>query len=117
MPVPHHDDISRLNERPTMEEFIVLKSKGGKNPVRIIDRIGTKYTELCTLLLQDEDGELIKTIVKDEKGITKDITREILRRWLSVGGAQATWKVLVDVLMKVEQQTLADDIVAALQPT
>lgn len=100
-----------------MEEFTYLKSKGDRNPVRIIDRIGTKYTKLCTILLEDKDGELIKTIKEDAAGKADEINREILRRWLSSRGAQATWKVFTDVLMKVEQVALAEDIVAALHPT
>ena len=103
-----------MNERPTMNDLIILKRKGG-NPVRIIGRIGKRHTDLGTILLEDEFGTVMETIKENAGGNTEKINREMLRRWLAGNGAPVTWKVLVDALLEIKEKALADDIVDALR--
>lgn len=103
-----------MNERPTMNQLSVLEWKGG-NAVRIIERIGTKHAEVGTILLKDEHGVVMEIIKENARGNCEATNREMLRRWLAGSGAPVTWKVLVDTLVKVKEDILANDIVAALQ--
>ena len=96
-----------------MNDLTILKRTGG-DPVRIIERIGKRHTELGTILLKDEFGTLMETIKEDTGGNTEKTNREMLRQWLAGNGTPVTWKVLVDALVEIKEKALADDIVDAL---
>ena len=67
------------------------------------------------MLLQDDDGDTVATIVKEKREVAKDINREIIQRWLQKKGKKPiTWGTLVEVLEAVELNVLAEDIREAL---
>ena len=60
--------------------------------MRIIERIGSKNTELGHFLLNDEDGSIMETIVDNTRGNNEAVNREMFRRWLAGSGVQpVTW--------------------------
>ena len=106
----------QMYDRPTLNELLVLKGRD-KESVRIIERIGDRYYEFGTYLLSDDHGALLKTIAANTNGNVEAINREILTRWINGQGVKdVTWRVLVHALrVGPKLNTLADDIVAALQ--
>ena len=106
-----------MNERPTMKQLNMLERRDGRDPVRIITRIGNEYAQLGIFLLNDEDGAVMTIIKENSRGNVEDINREMLRRWLAGAGADVSWKVLVETLKNCKLKVLAEDIVDALQHT
>ena len=104
-----------LNERPKMNQLVILERSGGHDPVRIIERIGAQNSEIGTILLNDERGVIMDTIKHNARGNVEATNKEMFRRWLAGGGAEVSWKVLVDTLEKLQFKALADDIVDALR--
>ena len=105
-----------MHERPSMIQLSMLeRGAGGGKPVRIIERIGSKNTELGHFLLNDEDGSIMETIVDNTRGNNEAVNREMFRRWLAGSGVQpVTWKKLVEALERFKLKELANDIVDAL---
>ena len=103
-----------MNKKPTMNQLMILKPKGGGSEVRITERIGTKFYELGTILLKDDYAKIMETVKENERGNVDKINTDLLRRWLNGNGAPVTWKVLVDALEDIKEKELADDIVKAL---
>ena len=103
-----------MNERPTMDQLVILERNGGGNPVRIIERLGAQNFEVGTFLLKDNKGVIMDTIRHNSRGNAEAMNREMFRRWLAGSGASVSWKVLVDTLDRYRLKTLADDIVHAL---
>ena len=100
-----------MNDRPTMDQLVILEPKEGGNPVRIIERLGAQNFEVGTFLLKDNKGVIMDTIRHNSRGNAEAMNREMFRRWLTGSGASVSWKVLVDTLDRYRLKTLADDIV------
>ena len=91
---------------PTMPKLIRLN---------IFEKIGSKYEDFGILLLEDEEGEKVKAIEKEQRGEAVSINREIFREWLRRRGATpVSWRTLVNVLNDVGLKTLATDITNTL---
>jgi hypothetical protein len=105
-----------MYDRPTLIELQDLKRRD-KDSVRIIERIGNRYSELGTYLLNDEHGTLLQTIETNANGKVEAINREIFTRWINGEGIKdVNWRTLVHALrVGPKLNTLADDIVAALE--
>ena len=103
-----------MNNRPTMDQLVILEPKEGGNPVRIIERLGAQNFEVGTFLLKDNKGVIMDTIRHNARGNAEAMNREMFRRWLAGSGASVSWKVLVDTLDRYRLKTLADDIVDTL---
>ena len=112
----HTEHFSQMYDRPTLIELQDLK-RIDKDSVRIIDRIGDRYSEFGTYLLNDKHGALLKTIERDANGKVETINREILTRWINGQGIKdVNWRTLVHALREGPKlNTLANDIVAALE--
>lgn len=104
-----------MNNMPTIPELHNLERKDSGEPVRIMERIGSKYAVLATYLLNDDRGNKLETIEANAEDI-EEINRKIFNSWLAIKGKAATWGTLVQALRKQSQLNgLADDIVSALQ--
>ena len=79
----------------------------------IISEIGTKYIQLGTLLLRDENGKLMEIIDHDERKIHEKVLR-VLREWLDGKGLKVTWGTLLKVLKMMELNSLAENIACSL---
>lgn len=99
-----------------MPQLQSLERKDGGQSIRIMKSIGANYDELGTYLLNDDNGQLLKTIKTDANGDVMEINRRIFHDWLAGKGKQVSWKTLVYALKEISQlKTLADGIVSALQ--
>ena len=79
-----------------------LRERDGEG-LNIINRIGTTYRMLGTMLLNDDTGATTEAIEQRFNQKASDINYEILRRWLQGGGkTPVTWMTLVRVLKQVE---------------
>ena len=82
--------------------------------VQIMDRIGSDYNTLGTYLLNDEYGEIMRTIKRDYK-FTAEILGEVFHRWIKGQGEKDgkkvnTWETLVTCLKRSQLMALADEI-------
>ena len=88
----------------------MMKGADGK-PLKIIETVAAgDYVTFGMCLLQDENGEQVKLIKKDNEG-AKDITEAILQKWLTSGGAPTrTYQHLIECLEQSELGALAEKI-------
>ena len=101
----------RCSERPTLQQLLKCPVKGERKHVSIPSEIGSRYSEFGVFLLNDSTGNIVDSIVKENRGNIADINREIFRRWLTGQGKKpVTWKILADVLCDVHLNELANDI-------
>ena len=67
--------------------------------MNLAEKIGVNYCEFGILLLEDDDGDLITAIEKEQGKSASDINRQVFRLWLKGNGRQpVTWATLVAVL-------------------
>ena len=98
-----------LASRPTLPLLINFKTSG--TTINILKEIGTNYSALGPLLLNDNSGEVIKAIVSEHQRNVDAINQEILTRWLKGSGKQpVAWSTLIEVLKDVELLELAEMI-------
>lgn len=100
-------------ERPNLLNLLNFPSKNGN--INIPKKISTKYLMFGILLLNDETGADIKTIVTRYREDAEQINLEILRLWIEGKGKPLSWDVLIDVLRTTGLGTLASDINDGLQ--
>ena len=97
------------DDRPTLP---TLRDFPGKDRhIDIAAQIGTDYSKLGTLLLDDNSGKKVDNIVKSKLGDSVDIAVAILKVWVKgKGRTPVTWQTLVTCLRKTGLNVLADDI-------
>ena len=101
-------------DQPTLPELIDFKTSTGS--ISIVNRIGTHYDVLGTLLLQDNDGAVTQSIRDQYQRDAAKINYEILKQWIQGGGRQPVqWSTLIEVLKKIELSELAKTIEESLQ--
>ena len=77
--------------------------------------MGTYYTDLGLILLDDEDGSIVDQITSQYQLNAVNITREIVKRWIRGEGKQpVTWKTLTDALTAIGLTELAKSILESL---
>ena len=99
---------------PTMLQLTQLDAQEIGVSVRIMDRIGSDYNTLGTYLLNDEYGEIMRTIKRDYK-FTEEILDEVFHRWIKGQGQKDgkkmnNWETLVACLKRSQLMALADEI-------
>ena len=85
-----------------------------------MQEIGTHYSALCPLLLNDNNGAVTSSVTSQHHHNPDAINQDILIRWLQGQGKQpVTWFTLICVLRDVELSELArgieEDLVAQMQ--
>ena len=79
--------------------------------VNLAEKIGVNYHDFGVLLLEDNAGDLISSIVTEQRGNAYGINREVFILWLRGKGKQpVTWNTLVTVLHDIGLDKLAKDI-------
>ena len=92
-----------LKRRPCLPKYynIAARSADGK-AVKIIRGIGTKYPQFGTLLLNDDNGELVSALEHQHHHNTECINHAILAKWLEGNGREPrNWATLVSVLREM----------------
>ena len=83
--------------------------------MNIMQRVGTQYTFLGLILLEDEDGSIVDQITTQHQLNAVNITLEIVKRWIRGEGKQpVTWKTLTDTLTAIGLTELAKSILESL---
>ena len=83
--------------------------------MNIMQRVGTQYTFLGLILLEDEDGSIVDQITSQYQLNAVNITLEIVKRWIRGEGKQpVTWKTLTDALSAIGLTELAKSILESL---
>ena len=87
-----------LTRKPTLPELLNFTTSSGST-VNIVQWIGTCYSTLGPLLLNDDNGSITSSITSQYQQNADAINQEILTRWLQGRGKQpVTWSTLIDVL-------------------
>ena len=120
--------IARKNNTFTSPPFKILLSSGHPPNLRTLRRfpvkngfidiaakIGTDYELFGTFLLEDDDGNKVKTIERSERGDPLRITVEILRQWLQGNGKlPVNWQTLVQCLQDTNLNAISESIKISL---
>ena len=77
---------------------------------KVHEKVGTEYLIFGTILLNDEDGSLLKTIQDDCHYKCDRINCNILCDWVRGKGRPVTWRVLIETLRTCNLNELADKI-------
>ena len=79
--------------------------------INITKQIGDEYKCFGIFLLQDLNGQKVKSIKSKHQSDSSQINAEIFEEWLAGKGKQpVTWATLVEVLRDTELYSLADVI-------
>ena len=98
-----------VGECPTMMDLI--RFRGRSRRINIPREIGTKCYQFGVLLLKDETGARVETVIRKQLNDAEQINMEIFKLWFAGEGEQpVTWRTLVEVLRDVDLTTLAGDI-------
>ena len=81
--------------------------------LQVPEGVGANYRRFGILLLNDERGNRVDTIISDCRGIAEDIMLKVLQEWLKGKGLPATWKSLIQTLRDIKLSTLADQMETA----
>ena len=100
-----------LKRRPCLPKCYNLASRSDDGKaVKIIRSIGTKYPQFGTLLLNDDNGELVSALEHQHHHNTDCINHAILAKWLEGNGREPrNWATLIAVLSEMGLD-LAQDV-------
>ena len=98
---------------PTLLKLIDMKGTDDR-PLKIIETVAAgNYVMFGMRLLQDENGEQVELIERDQinrgKG-AEAVTRTIIQKWLTSGAPTCTYQHLIECLRQSELGTLAAKI-------
>ena len=102
-----------MEDIPTMPQLQLLKLPADQegDDMRIVQEIGTNYLRFGTMLLNDEQGSLVKSFQHQFQRDCSSINWNILQKWVSgVGRKPTNWKTLVTVLKEAQLEELARKI-------
>ena len=106
-----YSPLFHADSNPILKDLICFPMPGGK--VNLAEKIGVSYYEFGILLLEDNDGDRLAAIEKEQGKSAPEINREVFRLWLKGKGRQpVTWATLVAVLQDIGLVKLARDIEA-----
>ena len=100
---------------PTLLKLKTMKGADGR-PLKIVQTIASHdYTTFGMCLLQDENGQEVDLIEKDNMGKgAESVTRAIIQKWLENGDKSTlTYQHLIECLRQSELGALADHLIAA----
>ena len=97
-------------DAPSLKKFICFQMADSK--VNVAEKIGVKCHDFGVLLLNDEGGDVITFIEREQRGNAYGINVEVFKMWLKGTGKQpVTWDTLVDVLRDIGLNKLANDVI------
>ena len=70
--------------------------------VNIAEQIGVNYLMFGMILLQDDNGAVVKALEEEHRGKAEKINIAIFQKWLDGKGMRpVTWSTLMTVLQKI----------------
>ena len=96
-------------DRPNLLKLLRFPDKKG-NYINIPRQIGTKYFPFGLLLLNDETGAEVSTVISEHRENAEQINLKILSLWIGGRGKPLSWAVLIAVLKAIGLSTLASDV-------
>ena len=102
------EDSASVSDRPTLQLLKRFPTQSGRT-TNIIERIGSKCRDLCTYLLRDNWGAVIKSMELEHRNNHYRIAETILQRWLAEK-LNASWAELVSALRNIGLGRLAREI-------
>ena len=94
-----------------MPQLCVLHTRTEGEKIHILQEIGTKYTLLGTILLNDKSGEITSAIERENTKNANTINYHILQKWVQGSGKMpVTWRTLLEVMKDIGLITLARKI-------
>ncbi len=96
---------------PSLYCLLSFQTSTADTPLNVPQSIGVHYRAFGILLLEDDRGNLVETIIHDNANSgAQGITLSILYKWLNGRGKPPTWSSLLEVLRHIELHVLAQDI-------
>ena len=103
--------IPLTGDQPTLNELIKFQGRTGR--INIPQEIGTNFTNFGILLLNEQRGNRIDSIIHECRDNPEKITLRIFQEWIAGRGKlPVSWDTLIEVLRDIDLGTLADDIAA-----
>ena len=69
------------DEQPTLPKLICFNSKT-RGYINIIDEVGAEYQTFGILLLEDNTGAYVQSLITNHQHHSKSINLEIVQKWL-----------------------------------
>ena len=108
------DTIPLTGDQPTLMELI--RFRGRERRINVPQQIGTNFMKFGILLLEDENGTRIQSIIDEYRGNPEQITMKVMQEWIAgQGKPPISWDTLIEVLRDIDLGTLADNIAAVKQ--
>ena len=118
------DESSCIKSSPTEKTFREPVKEASEEPVtekikptlpllynwKVHEKVGTEYLIFGTILLNDEDGSLLKTMQDDCHYKCDRINCNILCDWVRGKGIPVTWRVLIETLRTCNLNEIANKI-------
>ena len=102
------------DDEPTLPELLCFDTKT-RDCVNIIDEVGAKYQMFGILLLDDNTGAYVQSLIKKHREDSESINLEIVQQWLQGRGAKpVSWRTFTRILKAVKLTVLAQDITDTL---
>ena len=94
----------------------LIRFRGRERRINVPQQIGTNFMKFGILLLEDENGTRIQSIIDEYRGNPEQITMKVMQEWIAgQGKPPISWDTLIEVLRDIDLGTLADNIAAVKQ--
>jgi hypothetical protein len=103
------EDTASISDRPTLPLLKAFPTQSGRTTTDIIEGIGAKCRDLCTHLLRDNWGAVIRSMELEHRNDHYRIAETVLQRWLAEE-PNASWEELVSALRRIGLGRLARKI-------
>ena len=91
-----------------MSDLIKLTTSKGRD-IRILEKSAVKYRDIGAILLKDDTGAVVETIMEAALGKPIEAVRKIYEKWLGED-EDHSWKKLAKCFRDVQLNSLAKDI-------
>ena len=101
-------------DQPSLK--LLIRFPNNERNINIITKCSTEYNDLGILLLDDDNGDIVKSLEMEHHFNGEHVITEIFRRWINGTGMKPiSWNILIAVLRDVDLHTLADELQDALR--
>ena len=91
----------------------LIRFRGRERRINIPQQIGTNFMKFGILLLEDETGSRIQSIIHECRDNAEQVNMKVLQEWIAGRGKlPVSWDTLIEVLQDIDLSTLADNIAA-----